>query len=84
MELASIRERLQATVAEHMEAENIPGLALALTDQAQTLWVTTCGYADLAAKRSVAEDTRFAIGSIGKSFTSSDQPNSRSETRARY
>jgi D-alanyl-D-alanine carboxypeptidase len=70
MEFASIRERLQAIVAEQMKAENIPGLALALTDRAQTLWVTTCGYADLAAKRRLAEDTRFAIGSIGKSFTS--------------
>jgi len=70
MQFASIRERLQAVIAEQMKAENIPGLALALTDRTQTLWVTTHGYADLATKKPVAEDTRFAIGSIGKSFTS--------------
>src|SRR5262249_2821009 len=62
MQLASIRERLQAVIAEQMKAENIPGLALALTDRAQTLWVTTHGYADLATKKPVAEDTRFPLG----------------------
>jgi D-alanyl-D-alanine carboxypeptidase len=70
MQLTSIRKRLKAVIVEQMNAENIPGLALALTDRAQTLWVTTHGYADLATKKPVAEDTRFAIGSIGKSFTS--------------
>jgi hypothetical protein len=40
MELASIRERLQVVIAEQMKAENIPGLALALTDRTQTLWAT--------------------------------------------
>src|SRR5215467_3440489 len=70
IELDTVCARLESAIRKQMDAQNIPGLALALTDRTQTLWVTTRGYADLKAKIPVTEDTRFAIGSIGKSFTS--------------
>ncbi len=70
IELDTIRDRLQTVIREQMGAENIPGMALALTDRVQTLWVAIHGYADLAARMPLTEDMLFAIGSIGKSFTS--------------
>ncbi len=45
------------------------GLAVAVTDRDRTLLVAMHGYADIAARTPVTADTRFAIGSISKSFT---------------
>ncbi len=45
------------------------GLAIGLTDRERTLYVTGAGYADLGSRRPVLADTRFQIGSIGKSLT---------------
>src|SRR5512146_176910 len=56
-------------VARQMKAEQIPGLALALTDRKGLLRLTTYGYSAVQAKTPVAADTRFEIGSISKSFT---------------
>lgn len=53
-----------------MQAANIPGLAIALTDREHLLRVSSYGFADVAARRPVTPDTVFEIGSIGKSFTS--------------
>jgi CubicO group peptidase (beta-lactamase class C family) len=50
IELNTVRDRLQAVIREQMDAGNIPGLALALTDRTRTLWVAADGYADLAAR----------------------------------
>ena len=46
-----------------------PGLAIALTDRDRTLRVATYGYADLATKPPVTDETRFDIASVGKTFT---------------
>jgi CubicO group peptidase (beta-lactamase class C family) len=70
IELNTVRDRLQAVIREQMDAGNIPGLALALTDRTRTLWVAADGYADLAARIPLTAEMLFAIGSIGKSFTS--------------
>src|SRR5579872_1708619 len=56
-------------VARQMKAEQIPGLALALTDRNGLLRVTTYGYSDIETKTPVTSETRFEIGSISKSFT---------------
>lgn len=45
------------------------GLVVAVTDRDRMRLVATRGYADIARKQSVTPDTRFAIGSISKSFT---------------
>mgnify|MGYP000089751315 CR=1 FL=1 len=62
--------RLDRYVEQKMQAGDIPGLALALTDREQTLHVATYGFADVAARAPVTPDTLFEIGSISKSFTS--------------
>ena len=56
-------------VARQMKVEQIPGLALALTDRNGLLRVTTYGYSDIETKTPVTSETRFEIGSISKSFT---------------
>lgn len=45
------------------------GLVVAVTDRDRMRLVATHGYADIARKQPVTPDTRFAIGSISKSFT---------------
>jgi D-alanyl-D-alanine carboxypeptidase len=70
IELNIVRDRLGAAIREHMDANQIPGMAWALTDKAETLWVGARGYSDLIAKIPLTADMLFAIGSIGKSFTS--------------
>lgn len=45
------------------------GLVVAVTDRERMQLVAVHGYADIARKQPVTADTRFAIGSISKSFT---------------
>src|SRR5919112_797137 len=52
-----------------MPERGIPGLALAITDSDRLLARRNYGYADLAALNPVNDETLFAFGSIGKSFT---------------
>jgi len=53
-----------------MQSENIPGLAIAVTDRECLLRLSTYGVVDIAARLPVTPDTRFQIGSLGKPFTS--------------
>jgi D-alanyl-D-alanine carboxypeptidase len=52
-----------------MIVNNIPGMALAVTDRERTLHRLSRGYADLASRTKVTDETLFQIGSISKSFT---------------
>jgi D-alanyl-D-alanine carboxypeptidase len=61
--------RLDQCLQERMQAFRCPALSMALTDRDQLVRLSTYGYADLEMKRAVQPDHRFAIGSIGKSFT---------------
>jgi len=63
-------DRLDQFIHQKMAEENIPGMAVAITDREKLLRVSTYGYADIAAKIPVTPDTVFELGSIGKSFTS--------------
>ncbi len=63
-------KRLDQFIEQRMQEDNIPGMAVALTDREKLLWVSTYGFADVAAQVPVTADTLFEIGSIGKSFTS--------------
>jgi D-alanyl-D-alanine carboxypeptidase len=60
---------IDAAAKQHMDAESIPGLTLAITDRKRTLYVGAYGYANLEARTPVTPDHLFEIGSIGKSFT---------------
>ncbi len=62
-------ERVDRFVKQQMQASNIPGLAVALTDRERLLYVASHGLADVAAQTPVTADTLFEIGSISKSFT---------------
>jgi CubicO group peptidase (beta-lactamase class C family) len=46
-----------------------PGIAIGVSDRERLLGVVVHGYADVKAARPVTADTKFAIGSISKSFT---------------
>lgn len=69
IDLQPALNRLDEFVAQQMQAERTPGLALALTDRRRTLATRAYGYADLGTGSPVTVDTLFEIGSIGKSFT---------------
>lgn len=53
-----------------LEEQGAPGMIVAVTDATHTLRIYPVGYADLAGKIPVTERTRFGIGSISKSMTS--------------
>lgn len=59
--LADIRAMVEA-------APGDTGLAVAVTSRERLLMVATHGYADIARRQPVTAETRFAIGSISKSF----------------
>ncbi|MFC4313884.1 serine hydrolase domain-containing protein [Steroidobacter flavus] len=46
-----------------------PGIAIGVSDRERLLGVVVHGYADLKTAKPVTPDTKFAIGSISKSFT---------------
>jgi D-alanyl-D-alanine carboxypeptidase len=61
--------RIDAAAKQHMDAESIPGLTLAITNRERTLYVGAYGYANLEARTPATPDHLFEIGSISKSFT---------------
>ncbi len=63
-------KRLDLYIEQNMKAYNVPGIAVAVTNREKLLHVSTCGYADVAARIPVTPEVLFEIGSIGKSFTS--------------
>lgn len=56
-------------IAQSMQADGTPGLAIAITTSDSTIRVATFGYSDLSAKRLLTPHDRFEIGSVSKSFT---------------
>jgi CubicO group peptidase (beta-lactamase class C family) len=60
---------LDSLVEQQKQVDNIPGIAIAVTDRKKLLRVAAYGLADVAAKTPVTADTLFEIGSITKSFT---------------
>jgi CubicO group peptidase (beta-lactamase class C family) len=62
---AAALEDVRRTVA---AAPDETGLVVAVTDRDRLLMIATHGYADIERRQPVTADTRFAIGSISKSF----------------
>ena len=61
-------ERIGAVVEHHLPLTHGAGLALAVTDDHDTLGAVVRGFADVAGGRAVRPETRFQIGSISKSW----------------
>lgn len=67
-ETAAMRAALADVRAMVEAAPGNTGLAVAVTSRDRMLMATTHGYADIARRQPVTAETRFAIGSISKSF----------------
>lgn len=63
-------KRLDEFMERERRAQNIPGIALALTDRDRLLRVATYGYANLDARAPLTPGHLLEIGSITKAFTS--------------
>ncbi|HET9097726.1 MAG TPA: serine hydrolase [Candidatus Baltobacteraceae bacterium] len=67
-------DRALARIGEYapqaLQEQGAPGMVVAVTDGSRTLRIYPVGYADLAAKVPVTDRTRFGIGSLSKSMTS--------------
>lgn len=61
-------EQIEAYLLQAMQANKIPGLALAVVD-GRTVYLSGLGKADLQTGRAVTPDTLFEIGSCTKAFT---------------
>ncbi len=68
LDLQLVIAELDRVVAAQMAVDRTPGLSLAITDRERTLHVGVHGLADIATGEQVTPDTRFEIGSIGKSL----------------
>jgi CubicO group peptidase (beta-lactamase class C family) len=70
---ASTNERIEPALEEIQKlvaaSGDGPGIAIGISDRERLLGVVVHGYADVKAARPVTADTKFAIGSISKSFT---------------
>lgn len=57
-------------ILERMESENLPGVAVVVVKDGQTLYENSFGFSDLDGKRRVSlEDDVFRIGSVSKAMT---------------
>ena len=61
-------ERIGQVVEHRLPLTHAAGLALAVTDDHDTLGAVVRGFADVAGSRGVRPETRFQIGSISKSW----------------
>src|SRR3979411_527176 len=62
-------ERTDELVQREMQEDPTPVMAVALTNPAGLLHLSTYGFADRDSRRPVTAETLFGLGSIGKSFT---------------
>lgn len=62
-------QRLESQLQAARQAQNIPGLAIAVVKDDQLIFAKGMGYADVEAKKPVTHDTLFAVGSTTKAFT---------------
>lgn len=60
---------LDTQVANRMKEKNVPGMAIAIFDKGEIVYKKGIGFANVAAERTITEETGFNIGSISKLFT---------------
>lgn len=68
-EVAGLIEPYRQALPQRMQAEKIPGLAIAVVDDQRILWAEGFGYTDWNHQTPVTADTLFSIQSMSKSFT---------------
>jgi CubicO group peptidase (beta-lactamase class C family) len=54
------------TIADRMRHYNVPGVSIAFFGQGRILWIRAYGYADVASKSPVTDETLFQAASISK------------------
>lgn len=64
--LAEARQAIESRLSDSRQ----PGLVIGITDRHRMRQVVVHGYADLKSRKPLTVDSRFAIGSISKAFTS--------------
>ena len=67
--MTDFARHLDAYIPDQLERLNIPGCAIALIEDGQTVAIKNYGLADVAAAKPIDEDTLFQIASISKSVT---------------
>ncbi|MDZ7778451.1 MAG: serine hydrolase domain-containing protein [Gemmatimonadota bacterium] len=71
VDLTAALDGLDAWMAEHMDAWNVPGLGLAVVKDGEVAHLAGYGLRDVEDSLPVTEETLFAIGSSTKAFTTS-------------
>jgi CubicO group peptidase (beta-lactamase class C family) len=66
---ATVIARYRAQIPQLMAEQGIPGLAVALVDRDQALWVEGFGHVDGGGSAPVTADTIFSVQSMSKLFT---------------
>src|SRR5262245_43835427 len=67
--IAAFIPELERVIAEAMAEWKVPGLAIAVVQNAEVAFVGAYGLRDVEAGMKVTTDTQFLIGSVTKSFT---------------
>jgi CubicO group peptidase (beta-lactamase class C family) len=66
---SAIMRDFRASIPKLMSQEKVPGLAIAVVDGQQILWMEAFGYTDDDRKIAVTPDTLFSVQSMSKNFT---------------
>jgi CubicO group peptidase (beta-lactamase class C family) len=66
---SAIRSDFRASIPKLMSQDKVPGLAIAVVDGQQILWMEGFGYTDDDRKIAVTPDTLFSVQSMSKNFT---------------
>ena len=66
---ATVIAKYRARIPELMAEQGVPGLAVALVDRNQALWVEGFGHLDGGGSAPVSADTIFSVQSMSKLFT---------------
>src|SRR5579864_2091782 len=63
------RTQIESAVAKFMSTTHVPGLSIAVVENADLEWATGFGFADLENNVPASEHTLFRLGSISKTLT---------------
>ncbi len=67
--ISEVISRYRQQISQSMQQDNIPGLAIAIVDDKNVLWMEGFGYTDWDSRTPITPDTLFSIQSMSKSFT---------------